>query len=138
MAPAPGADPAQLREFLLGPVLRVALRQRGWLLVHGRVLAVAERRMVCLDATGASVVALSAGADDVEALEGCANVPTVVDAIYVIDACASARLERLAPLDARTALLQHVSGGTMARTGRLVQNVVTAVPFYRVQGPPFI
>lgn len=83
--PAPDADEASIRVFLLGSVLGSVLFQRGYLLLHGNAIEVNGGCVVCIGPSGAGKSTLAAGflqrgyrllADDVVPIDAnCAAVP---------------------------------------------------------------
>ncbi len=50
--PSPGLDERMLRLFVLGPILAVLLRQRGYLLLHASAVAVANEGVLFLGSSG--------------------------------------------------------------------------------------
>ena len=99
--PAPGADQASLRVFLLGSAFGALLIQRGLLVLHGNAVQIGDQCVVCVGPSGAGKSTLAAGfmqrghailADDVvavdaqgRALPGCPRIKLWHDAAYRLD-----------------------------------------------------
>ncbi len=58
--PAPGADPAQLRLYLLGTMLGAAMMQRGHLVLHGNAVRIGDACAVVVGHSGAGKSTLAA------------------------------------------------------------------------------
>ncbi len=76
--PMPGVDEAGIRLFLLGSVMGALLGQRGVLVMHGNVIRIGDRAMICVGRSGAGKSTLAAGfmqrgypviADDLAAID---------------------------------------------------------------------
>lgn len=88
--PAPSADEASVRVFLLGSGLGALMLQRGYLVFHGAAVRIGNHSMLCVGKSGAGKSTLAAGfirrgynilADDVVPIDstGCAipGIPSV-------------------------------------------------------------
>ena len=76
--PAPGANAASIRLYLLGTALGAALMQRELLVLHGNAIRIGDECLICLGPSGVGKSTLAAGfmargheilADDVVAIE---------------------------------------------------------------------
>jgi hypothetical protein len=85
--PAPDAQDSLVRSFLLGPVLAVLLRQRGFLVLHASAVAVDTHVILFMGGSGWGKSTLAAAlcqngyrllSDDVTAIDMTAHHPTVI------------------------------------------------------------